>query len=267
MSVEEKIDSLTSLMQRIDCRLSKLEGASINPSHISDHEPDENCHIPARHGQNLPATQGQERVVSPAGAVGGPTVPDTADFIQEEYATLKDSLQRIKLPQDQRLNDSRAGVNRAEQPIYNVVVKCARYIETALKWTGVQEPYSSSAEDLVQLHTILLANMRYLQCEYQAIIVQSQFDKDTSKFFRSLQKDNSTFSDSALRNLRAAVEVSAIRGRMHTSDNTRRGYYSNRGRGYRGGGPRNYGPRDSFHQFSQRGVSRSPGANQDDGTQ
>lgn len=42
-----------------------------------------------------------------------------------------------------------------------------------------------------QLFAILLFQIRYLQGEFSALVVQSQFDESTARIFRSLQKNTS----------------------------------------------------------------------------
>ena len=270
MSLEDKITTLTDIVTSLEAKFDALETRHTGGTNYSGHSEQEEGifgenrlqgdHSYANTGQTL-GTRARPGPVTTFGPVS--TSSDIAEgSIQEEFQTIKDSLQKVKLPADQKLNDSRVGINRAEQPLYNVVSKCGRYIETAIKWVGIQEPGKVSQEDLVTLHNILLANLRYLQSEYQALLVQSQFDKDTSRFFRSLQKDNNNFSETALRNLRAAVEVSSLRGRPAAAD---RGFYrgnSPRGRGfYRGNSPRNFNTNyrsDPFNHLSQRNVSRSP---------
>lgn len=111
------------------------------------------------------------------------------------------------------------------------------YIETALKWLGTQEPRGSTHHDLETLHTILIANLRYLQGEYQALLVNSQFVSATATVYRAFQGESSGFDETARTNLRAAVELTTLRNRF-TEQNQRRGFasgFGNRTRGYRGG--------------------------------
>ena len=47
-------------------------------------------------------------------------------------------------------------------------------------------------DDLVQqLFAILLFQIGYLQGEFSALVIQSQFDESTARIFRSLQKNTS----------------------------------------------------------------------------
>ena len=83
--------------------------------------------------------------------------------IQSEFTAIKDTLTKVKLRADLRLCDSRQGIRRSDQTTHNVQ----------------------------QLFAILLFQIRYLQGEFSALVVQSQFDESTGRIFRSLQKNTS----------------------------------------------------------------------------
>jgi len=121
-----------------------------------------------------------------AGATGG------SQDIQGDFQALKDSLSRIKRPADLKLNESRQGIQRQDQPVFNVLCKCSPYNETLVKLLSTIEPGSSvTQETLDQLFLIAQAQGPYLQDEYAALIVNGQFDNKTSKLFRALQKNTS----------------------------------------------------------------------------
>lgn len=267
-SIDEKLDALSASLSGLNDRLSALEEERVSLEDSSAKQK-VNKQNHATHGHVDPGqadvskVNGAEAISQPRFEVS-PThhndaVVSTADYLQEEFNAIKDTLGSVKLPADQKLCESRAGINRSEQPVLNIISKCGRYVETALKWVGIQEPRQVTQNDLLMLHTVLLANLRYLQSEYQSLLVTSNFDRETSRFFRTLQKDSSHFSDESLKNLRAAVEVASLRGRQRGS-NFRGGY---RG-GYRGHN-RGHNSRghDQFHHFANRGVGRSPSAPQD----
>ena len=96
------------------------------------------------------------------------------------------SLQKVRLSQEYKLNDSRQGIARADQTAYNIIAKCARYVETSFKWLSLQS--NQNDPELQNLYTIQVAQLAYLQDEFSALLVQGQFDQDTSKLFRTLQK-------------------------------------------------------------------------------
>uniref|UniRef100_A0A8W8K9C7 Uncharacterized protein n=1 Tax=Magallana gigas TaxID=29159 RepID=A0A8W8K9C7_MAGGI len=132
--------------------------------------------------------------------------PDT----QGEFQTLKDTLNRVKLPSELKLNESRQGIQRADQAVYHVLTKCARYAETSLKLLSTIEPGTKiSSETLEQFFLINQAQIQYLQDEYASILVNSQFDSTTSKLFRALQKNTSGLTASSLETLRSAASLSA----------------------------------------------------------
>ena len=52
--------------------------------------------------------------------------------------------------------------------------------------------------------------MAFLQAEYSAFVVNSTFNAETSRLFRSFENNASAFSESSLRNIRVAAELSSI---------------------------------------------------------
>ena len=80
------------------------------------------------------------------GATGGTALPSTgvvnyfdASYagdigdVQESFTRVRDSVSKVKLPKDYKLNDSRVSVNRKDITAFNILSKCARYSETAIK--------------------------------------------------------------------------------------------------------------------------------------
>ena len=53
--------------------------------------------------------------------------------LQAEYKGIHESVAKLKLPLDLVVGDSRAGVGKADVPRFQVIQKCARFQETALK--------------------------------------------------------------------------------------------------------------------------------------
>jgi len=248
-----KVDRLTELIDRLDSRLQRIES---NPEFsrfgtCSDIEEDKPNNF-AKHGHEQKDLTGPTHFQGTASRV--PVLE-----IQQEFRAIRRSLESVRLPADQQINCTRSGISRNNQPVYNVISSCAQYTETALKWVGLHKPGECTEDELLSLHTVLLAQIRYLQSEYQALLVTTHFDRDTASFFRQLQSDNSNFTDTALQNLRTAAEVSAIKFRQPQD---RGKSFASRGRGYRRGGPRgswSYGQRDAFQHFANRGASHTPG--------
>ena len=191
---------------------------------------------------------------------------------QEDFNTIKDCVQKIKLPPDLKLNESKQGIRRDDQQVLSVISRSARYAETALKVLSTFDDGAGSESadiKLSQLIKIQQAQISYLRDEYANLIVQSKFDKSTSQTFRALQKNTSGLNAQALQNLKLASAISASASapaREQTAprrDNSttnnwrgnyggggRRNFFRGRGRGYT---HNNYSQPDSFEQMAQRG--------------
>lgn len=171
--------------------------------------------------------------------------------IQGDFAALKDSLARVKLPKELRLNESRQGIKRSDQPVLNVVTKCSRYSETAVKLLSTIAPGEPvSQEKLDQLFLVAHAQCKYLQDEFAALLVNSQFDNSTARIFRSLQRNTSGLNSDSLDTLRSAATLAAA-SRPQRDVSHVRGAHSQftGGRGRARGGYRRY---DAFDGFTQR---------------
>ena len=165
-------------------------------------------------------------------AQGGPVssaskdnTTDDSEFseIQEKFNVIKSSLDKVILPSRFELHDSRTGIKREDQPTLDVVSMCGRYVETALKL--VSESDEGKPVDAAQLSIVLIAQLKYLQDEFAALLVKGKFDDKTSQLFRSLQKHNSGFDDASLQNVRVAAELSSIATRFQNP--SRPNYRSN----------------------------------------
>lgn len=99
-------------------------------------------------------------------------------------------------------------------------------------------------ETLEQLFIVNQAQLKYLQDEYAAILVNSQFDSSTSKLFMALQRNTSVLNPESMDMLRSAATLASA-AKPSTTQRPQQGYYSVRGR-QRGRG------QDIFSTFSQR---------------
>ena len=198
--------------------------------------------------------------VQPLDTVNAPGID-----IQGEFAAIKESLQRIKLPAELRLNDSnKQGIKRQDHPLANVITKSARYAETIFKQLSTVD----SDEIDPQLENILkinVAHMKYLQDEYAALMVQGTFDPITSRLFRSLQRNNSPLNPEHVGILQSAATISAAAaGSRPQEEYSHRGTSSYTRGGYRGGFSQGYGYErrgrgyDTFQRF-QRGIGHHTG--------
>ena len=115
--------------------------------------------------------------------------PEPFDFTsvdaQEDFQSIKDSVLKVKLPPQLKLNESKQGIKRQDLQALNVLSRTARYAEATLKLLSTFDDiqYNESVD-----------NRLATNCEDTAgtnLIVQSKFDKSTSQTFRALQKNTS----------------------------------------------------------------------------
>jgi len=135
---------LYDFIKSIDKRLSALElkVVDVNSNHIARDLSAQSEH--SAPVQSEPSVLHDDHVVpslASAGATGG------SQDIQGDFQALKDSLSRIKLPSDLKLNESRQGIQRQDQPVFNVLCKCSRYNETLVKLLSTIEPWSSATQE------------------------------------------------------------------------------------------------------------------------
>ena len=100
-------------------------------------------------------------------------IVDDAALLQREFNSLKDSLSRVKLPEELKLVDSKQGIKSKDQPALNIITRCARYAETALKVIATQP------EDLKNIYLVLAAQINFLHGEYAGLLVNSTFYPET----------------------------------------------------------------------------------------
>ena len=178
--------------------------------------------------------------------------------IQEDFNSVKSSTDKVILPPSLKVHDSRSGIKKDDQQTLNVITKCSRYAEIALKL--ISRSKEGSPLDIEQLLVCLIAQIKYLQDEYAALLVKGKFDQPTAQLFRSLQRNNSGFDNQSINNVRIAAELASIA--QSSSQSQPQNYSRGRGfnRGYRGnysgfGSFRgNNSNRDIFH--SLRGQQR-----------
>ena len=194
--------------------------------------------------------------------------------IQCDFKALKDSLVKVRLHSDLCVNDSRTGIKREDQGAYDVLVKAARYVETSLKvLDNIQQAGDVTQQDLENLALCGLAQVRYLQDEYSALVVQGTCSKDIGRLFRSFRRNTSGLTEDAIDDLRNASQVAAAMQPQQNSQQyqpQRQGRSSGRGFRFQNGRGRGQvtqwqSNRDSVYgNFTSRGVPSR--RNNEDGT-
>lgn len=158
--------------------------------------------------------------------------------IQREFGVIKDALQRVKLPNDLKLEDSKQGIARNDKPKSYVISKCAQYAETSVKLLSTMLAGEPNEGDIQDLLTVQIAQMRYLQEEHALLLVNGNFGDGVGRIYRNLRKNTSQFPPEAIDALQAAVTLNTQQESTRGSYRGRGSYQGYRGRGYRG---RSYG--------------------------
>ena len=158
--------------------------------------------------------------------------------IQEEFGNIRDTLNGVKLPSRYRRNETRISVSKKNKPNISILQKNSRYLETGLTLLQVaqadpnRQQGGDIAQCLNQLHISLQAAVSYNQKEYQAIVVGSIFDQETTKYFHFMQKREHFFSPQALGtwNLqqKSPASVQIVRRQIHSNTLVRHRQWSRR---------------------------------------
>ena len=258
----EKFDKFSEILHDIKCvngdilnRLDRVEAETKSLAHGRDLH-DIETHRGASCLDPGPALADGKKPDFECTAEGSPAQQQD---LQAEFATLKDALQKVKLPADLILNESKSGIRKDDQHTLTILGRSARYSEVALKlmstWSSANEVTESDLKQIISIH---YAHMRFLQDEYANLVVLGKYPKETAQMFRSLQKNTSGLSSEALKNLKLAVEVTAqSQTQVNSSPSTGRGRgFFGRGRGfnnYRRGFNRNFS-----HQYQDHHTQGFP---------
>ncbi|GFO09416.1 NF-kappa-b inhibitor-like protein 2 [Plakobranchus ocellatus] len=174
-------------------------------------------------GQSLDPERSTHHSASPA-----ETSSSAADILKD-FERLRDSLVRIPVPNNFKVNDTTTGIKQDCRGTLRVLSKCARFAETGLKvlTTLPDERDSSSVsiqrEDLESIFVVFAAQINFLQSEYAGLVVKSTFNDETSRIFRSFENNASSFSRQFLQNVRIAAELASIHCRTNTASQSWRG--------------------------------------------
>ncbi|GFO22533.1 hypothetical protein PoB_004903800 [Plakobranchus ocellatus] len=174
-------------------------------------------------GQSLDPKRSTHHSASPA-----ETSSSAADILKD-FERLRDSLVRIPVPNNFKVNHTTTGIKQDCRGTLRVLSKWARFAETGLKvlTTLPDERDSSSVsiqrEDLESIFVVFAAQINFLQSEYAGLVVKSTLNDETSRIFRSFENNASSFSRQSLQNVRIAAELASIHGRTNTASQSWRG--------------------------------------------
>lgn len=211
-----------------------------NGDHVDDS-------VPVSGGNNVDVNQasafGSAHVAPSPGTQRG----DLVD-IQEEFRIISDSVSKIRLRPEQRLND-KGNVKQSLRSTAQILKRCARYTETTLKLLGKADPEGDNIQILSDLYVCASAEINYLQDEFANLLAENRYGADAAGVFRDLQSNTSVFTQDRVEKLKSAVELQAAHARVGQHDTGRFSSFNNN---RRGGTPpfRKYQNRDNRYQFN-----------------
>ena len=129
------------------------------------------------------------------------------DIVQHEFKKLSDSYVKTHLPPEIKLHVERTGFRGEESRKLNIVSACAKYSELILKI--VSSIPDTESTHIQEIALCAQAQQLYLQSEYANLVVHANFDSQTAKLFKQLQRNTTAFPPGALDTLRPAASISA----------------------------------------------------------
>ena len=124
----------------------------------------------------------------PQGAQG--KNPISSDF-QGDFKSLKDSYQTADISLEYKLHADRAGVKREDRTLVKLVASFAECLETLLCIIAADEDNIDLLKEKV--YVTVVAQQKFLQVEYAAILINSSFDLNTARYFKQLQRTHHHF--------------------------------------------------------------------------
>ena len=141
----EEIRTLKIDLQAVNTRIAFLEGQAGRPST----PPPTRLGFTTETNNPLPAST--------------PGLQNFNSDVSAEYAAIKASVQSVRLPTELTLPTeagNRQGVKKTDQPLCNVIVRSARYCETAMK-VLTQCGATKTDSKFEEVFTILYAHIKY----------------------------------------------------------------------------------------------------------
>ena len=230
--MDEKLDTLITKFAALEARITAIEN---EVTRAPAHQPAEPEASPVSHSQGPARVENTEESTFLSASPQN-QLTQLPNDVCRQFDSIRDRLIKTTLPEMYRVNDSPVGIKQELKPCLKVISKTARHAETGLKLlAGITAPdnetedgsFHMSAAQAQDLMTIFTSQTAFLQSEYSSLVVKSTFNAETSRIFRQFENNSSAFSESALRNVRLAAELSAIADRQQPRSHFR---------GQRGGG-------------------------------
>jgi len=259
MSLEEKIDSLSSKFDSVLSRLDQLEETQAQTNHSATSNVSESH----EYGTS------NQRVTSQAHEQDEPVLVSNSDAsvnAQRIFDGIKESYSKTKLPPSYKVNDLANGIKTECRPVLKVISRTARFAETGLKVIACMQENDVPDERVNELYNIFKAQINFLQAEYSNLVVRSTFDEDTSRIFRQFENNSQALNERSLANIRVAAEIASLQQRQQRNQratgrgesgfrgrSSYRGFPSNRGSSWNQGGRGGFQPRGRMEYPSGSG--------------
>ena len=266
----EKLEELSVTFGSFESRLAKIENTSCNDaSGLSKDHPKTEESATKFVGDNSvgqTATHHLQSSESTESSYTSFTEP-SADVIQAKYKSIKDSLQRIRLPEGYKTDTALRGIGRQHIQQARVINASSDYAETLMKFIlTLQEEAPLTAQDIDTCMTIVSAHIKYLQAEKGVCYVNAKFGDNVGSMFREFKSHSSVFSPGDIATLERVVQLASAHNNNRGSSQRGgrgRGYRGNQGYdgGYSRGVYRGHGNRYNWNRggFQSRGGNRSGG--------
>ena len=283
--MEAKIDGLTALLQTVVTDISSVKTTlAAHDKFINSGRVDGSQTGPTVNDNVSNVSSVFDRVSSTyrlgAGSVfspqAGPTgyatheesTPSTSsnDELQLQYKSVKDSVQKVRLPPGLKIETSLRGVGQQFNKTARVIHAAADYSETLLKLLLTIDTSADPVtipDDLVDcLVVAVTAQIRYLQSEKSVCFISGRFGEEVGSLFREFKTHASSLSAPDIQVLENVIQLSAARqqqprGNRGGSGNRRP--YGNAPQGRRGFYGRRGGHTPQFSSRSYQGEESSDG--------
>lgn len=154
----------------------------------------------------------------------GGGAPDSAAEVNRAYTQIKDSLAKVKLPDELCLQVDSSGVKADSKPLLSVIRQSAGYIETTSRWislklgTNINENgnVELTEDEVKELFCIVYAHTRNLKSEYSAALVKGIASEEISKTFKIMEKNPTCFTDQQMKHIEFASQIASIKQQQQT---------------------------------------------------
>lgn len=257
--IAEDLAKLTTAVTKLNDNITKIDDRVAQCEYfcktVSDKEKNTSSNDDRKDGHEAPNTVQLDGsgYLPPSSELNFSTVD-----VQREFKSIKEAYARKTLPPELVLNAERSGIKSEDKPKLNVLIGVSRYSETALKVLASSNGEQLNKPQLDELATCITSLQNYIQEEYWNLVVRNTFNPETSTWFKQLQRNSSSFPETAINNLQkaATLATAAQQQSQNSSRGNRGGSRPYRG-GYRGRGYRGRGYSDVYQGLANSNIPQT----------